>query len=154
MKKILTIGLFLIIVALVQPLKIVKVQGISMEPTYRDGQILIAKPFHQVQKNHVYVFNTESEGVIIKRIAATEGETVNFLIKRTAATEGETVEVAFPGYVKGHKHKHNWQVPIYMKIPHGCVWVLGDNSRNSEDSRYIGAVPIENITYEILPFNL
>ena len=57
MKKILTIGLFLIIVALVQPLKIVKVQGISMEPTYRDGQILIAKPFHQVQKNQAQVLS-------------------------------------------------------------------------------------------------
>jgi signal peptidase I len=32
-----------------------------------------------------------------------------------------------------------------LEIPEGTVWVMGDNRQNSEDSRYFGVVPIENI---------
>jgi signal peptidase I len=32
-----------------------------------------------------------------------------------------------------------------IQVPEGFVYVMGDNRTNSEDSRYFGLVPIENI---------
>jgi signal peptidase I len=86
---------------------------------------------------------------------------LNFL-KRVAAVGGDKVEirrdilyindvpVAEPYVV--HKSKR-WREPEDMPaqvIPYGSLFVLGDNRDNSDDSRYWGTVPVENIIGEPL----
>ncbi len=81
-------------------------------------------------------------------------------VKRTVALPGETVEIR-PGDQRLHVNgkpvvdppvfKHRQYRPPGMpgepyldKVPEGEVFMFGDNSDNSLDSRYWGGVPLEN----------
>lgn len=82
-------------------------------------------------------------------------------IKRVIATEGETVEARDGNvYVNGVKLDETYiregitdcgatdgqpdPCPA-VTVPEGTVYVLGDNRKNSSDSRVFGPVPVENI---------
>ena len=85
---------------------------------------------------------------------------LNF-IKRVVARGGDTVEIKddivyvnnIPQYEPYAVHtKKAWlRAPEHMAarvIPQGQLFVLGDNRDNSDDSRYWGTVPVENIIGE------
>lgn len=38
--------------------------------------------------------------------------------------------------------KHKNRDPMLLQVPEGHVWLLGDNTANSNDSRYYGPVPL------------
>ena len=53
-----------------------------------------------------------------------------------------------PLYIHASNLAGNIEYPY--TVPEGCIWVMGDNRLNSLDSRYFGAVSVEQVTSKAL----
>lgn len=98
--------------------RIYSIPSASMEPTLRAGDHIVVTPYHSApQRGDVIVF----------RAPASSDE---LMVKRIAGTPGDAVE-AGAGRV--------------VVVPAGCYFVVGDNRRDSFDSRNWGVLPRELI---------
>ncbi len=122
------------------------VEGKSMYPSLEHHERLVVDKlssfFHLPERGQIIIFRFPKD------------ETRDF-IKRVMAVEGDTVEmVDGKVYVNGKRLKEEYiwnddpagkNLSNYPKsiVPKDCVFVLGDNRNNSEDSRYddVGFVP-------------
>ena len=78
------------------------------------------------------------------------------LVKRVIATEGQTVEIKEGNvFVDGEQLSHddtftiNPDIHYPLIIPKGYIWVMGDNRRNSQDSRYFGVIPCKDVVAKV-----
>ena len=87
------------------------------------------------------------------------------IIKRVVGVGGDTVEILENGEVFVNDNRFiilninegvNFKRETFL-IPENEIFVLGDNRPNSQDSRYIGTIPVNNIigkaTYLIYPID-
>jgi len=113
--------------------RIFVVSGPSMNNTLKNGErIVVSDVLYTPKRGDIVCFYSESEDEV--------------LVKRVIATEGQTVNIDFSGvYVDGEKLKENYidgqlTVPQTVDMPHVVekdhVFVLGDNRGVSLDSRY------------------
>jgi signal peptidase I len=119
------------------------VKGPSMEPTFLTGDRLIVSKF-------TYRFSPSKRGDII--VFKYPRQPDSDFVKRVIAIGGETVEIRMGRvYINGQPFEETFAtratLTSYPKtdVPRGTVFVLGDNRSNSEDSRYFGFVPLDNI---------
>ncbi len=168
--------------------RIVTVDGESMLQTLKNGdRLIISNILYQPQRGDIVVIHdTETKimlgqnafgGPIIKRIIATEGETVkinynDWTVTVTDKDGKETVldepyvNYIFEGGTEKLKPVKSPDKIIYPQsiennvehtVKEGCVFVCGDNRSNSLDSRYIGDVDTRKILgkalFRVFPFN-
>jgi signal peptidase I len=116
------------------------VHGRSMEPTLHDGDALIAwKLFARdnLRAGDVIVFRTDDGSELIKRIVFVQNA------NRTAVPP-EFVQI--PGGVRPWKTLfHDYETSLVLgriKLPprENTIYVMGDNTDNSEDSRVFGPI--------------
>ena len=108
--------------------------GDSMEPTLQENDVMLVRLSPDTWKRgEVVLFQPEgSEWMHVKRIAA---------------CPGDQVEANQTGlFVNGRRILSSPQTPLgSIQVPEGHVFVLGDHSENSSDSRDFGPVPLEKM---------
>lgn len=118
----------------------------SMIPTIEIGDRLLAEKisyrFRDPEAGEIVVFAdpTGQHPALIKRVIATEGQTVDI---RDGAVWVDGRLLAEP-YIHG-KVTDPGTVALPVEIPADNVWLMGDNRPNSGDSRFLGPQPLTAI---------
>ena len=142
-------------------LRVVTVQGSSMYPTlYGVGtfpdkpgdRLVLSDMFYTPKTGDIVVVRRENKKPIIKRIIATEGQTVDIDFDNWRVyVDGEELEEPYINRIEGVK-MHDKDVKFPLTIDKDCVFVMGDNRNDSADSRHIeiGQIPQERVLGRVL----
>jgi len=139
----------------------------SMEPTLLvNDRVLVSKisyRIHDVQRSDIVVFEqhpvveggTEIKD-LIKRVIGLPGERLFFEDGHVFVNDQQLAEPYLPAGIEtkpapreaawehdGRRHQCTRVEPC--EVPSETVWVMGDNRPKSQDSRYIGPVPMSDI---------
>ena len=130
----------------------IEVKGASMEPTLHSQERMFVTKIGEPKRFDIVVFHATEDKDYIKRVIGLPGDRVEYK-EDVLYINGKAYNEP---YLDGSKKKitHGLltgsftlsETPVGSDVvPEGHVFVLGDNRRNSKDSRHIGAVPIESI---------
>lgn len=127
------------------------VDGASMMPTLENEERLIVnKLIYYIQEpkpGDIIVFHATKEKDYIKRVIATEGQTVEMKDDQLYI-DGKPVDEPYLEEYKKQAKAENYVLTEDFgpeKVGKGEIFVMGDNRRNSTDSRVIGPVPVKNV---------
>ena len=132
----------------------VKVDGASMEPTLKDGEILVLKKYdYTFERFDIIVFDYNGNR-LIKRVIGLPGDYVEYSNDKLYIN-GKRVKETF---VRNTKTKDFKLEDIELdRVSDGCYFVMGDNRENSTDSRIIGEVCEDDVrgstNLSIFPFS-
>lgn len=124
--------------------KVATIEGRSMQDTFFEGEkVIISKLFYTPKQGDVVVISRNIENTTLKN-----GDYNSLpIIKRVIATEGQTVDIDFETgevFVDGKKLNEPYtRTPTNLKydidfpvtVKKGSVFVMGDNRNDSLDSR-------------------
>lgn len=138
------------------------VDGDSMKNTLIDKETLaVSNLFYTPKQGDIIVFQAPDstvEGGIVKRVIATEGQTVDIDFRTwTVTVDGVALDEPYVLNDGFTMHKGNVDFPV--TVPEGCIFVMGDNRNGSSDSRStnIGFVDTRyvfgRVLFRITPFD-
>jgi signal peptidase I len=141
----------LIIVYITSPYRIIVVQGISMSPTFKNKQILVAKSINNYQDikiNDILVCELE-DNTIVKRVKFLEHQIIYYYIDSNTS-EIKLIDKNTYQYLSTHPIIRNKSLIQKVIVPKDSIYLLGDNLNNSDDSRRFGTLHWNNIKYKII----
>lgn len=139
---------------------VVSVDGASMQPTLQDNDKLFVLTFrYEPQQGDIVVLqnNTETEGLLVKRVIATEGQVVDIDYDTgRVSVDGEVLDET---YATATTQKALNEIAYPYTVPENCVFVMGDNRAESIDSRNSGIGGIDErrivgkVIFRLFPFS-
>lgn len=144
-------------------MRIVAVSGDSMNQTLQNRDTLVISNIVPPKSGDIVVFqlleekideNTKmdehiNDGPLIKRIIATEGQTVDIdFATWTVTVDGVKLDEPYVNYENTVMRSNRVKFP-YTVEP-GKVFVMGDNRNHSADSRYFGTIDKRHIMGKVL----
>jgi len=126
----------------------------SMEETIMPGDMVFSEKISYYlrgpERGDIVTFaDPEVAGrTLIKRVIATEGQTVD-LVDGRVYVDGIELDEPYVGTKESYplaRTAADVEVEFPYTVAEGCVWVMGDNREASQDSRYFGAIPVSTIT--------
>jgi signal peptidase I len=131
------------------PWQIGVVSGASMEPSFRSHQIILIDRHyyrhHPFRRGDVIILR-QDDAVLIKRVYALGGDSFWTLFN---ADDGDLYREIIEPTKLARIRRLLPLLPSYhltrVKVPPGTVYVVGDNSSASVDSRSFGPVPLSAV---------
>ena len=113
------------------------------------SESILQQYFDELQIWKINDVNSQENAALIKRVVGVGGDVVEIF------ENGEVFVNSSKFYIPNINEGVNFKNETFV-IPDNEIFVLGDNRPNSQDSRYIGTIPISNIIgkaiYLIYPF--
>ena len=117
--------------------RIIGILGPSMQPNFYEGdRVILSNLFFEPERGDIIVLRKESfqDEPIIKRVIATEGQTVDIDF------EAGIVYVDGTALIEPYVNEPTY-LPLDfvgpVTVPEGNVFVMGDNRNHSSDSRHV-----------------
>jgi signal peptidase I len=129
----------------------IMVDGASMNTTLHDHDRMIVSKIGEPERFDIVVFHANEKQDYIKRVIGLPGDKIEYK-DDTLYVNGKAYKEP---YLNKQKENINGDLTRSFKledtavgqatVPEGHLFVMGDNRRNSTDSRIIGAIPIDEI---------
>jgi len=138
--------IIIVLALLAKPYKAYKINGVSMSPTLEIGDKIYANQNKEISRGDivVYIPLPDPSKPFIHRVVALEKETIE--IKNDDIYIND--KLIRQENIKKNKY---YTLGTFLKkgesfkVPDDHFFVLGDNSKNSLDSRFQGSIPKKNI---------
>lgn len=140
------------------------IEGSSMIPTFQqDDQIIVRTIYNNIERFDLVVFHDSSNRTLVKRVIGLPGEEIRYENDQLYIDDQKIEEKFLDNNLVNHAGGV-WTSDFTLEeltgtqiVPEDEYFVLGDNRRSSNDSRYFGSVPIDSIIGETsityYPFN-
>lgn len=136
----------------------VKVNGASMDPTLKDGDVMLLyklkKEIKGINRFDIVVINTDS-GRLIKRVIGLPGDKIKYVVTdgdnkigKLFVNDKVIKEEFLDDTVKPNTCNGSYPYNICeeeITVEEGSYFVMGDNRGDSKDSRVLGSIPEEKI---------
>lgn len=134
-----------LIATLIMP--VLQISGTSMEPTLKEGEIVLALKTKKIKAGDVIAFYYGNK-ILVKRVIATSGQWVKITDEGDVYVDGKLVDEP---YVK-EKKLGQGDVKFPTQVSEGSYFILGDDRDTSIDSRMevIGCINEEDIIGKVL----
>lgn len=132
-----------------------KVDGLSMDPTFKDGDRVIVNKiqdhFTDYENGDLIVFHSLAGPPYVKRIIGTPGDTVE-MVDKLVYVNGEPLNETYVYYTNDSYMDNFTLEDLGVEgdtIPEEEYLVLGDNRPLSRDSRDFGLIEADSIIGEV-----